>query len=554
MYTGGVTGQTNLIQQLRLVLEPTLGEQLLMPQTAGAATLSLTTQPNTLSPTTGMSLHFYIIGNTASGTIVVAGTNPAGGSITSQTYHINPAPQNAQGFSECTTKEVFATVSSGGISLAGGLASGCQIIVWGSCAGKLLIPIEGDAEEKIALFSPPDKRGILWKNTRVSALTKATDVGKLDAAWYPDSLWALYMLFGNSPNITTVPSSAPSLLAATAKATSMTLTTAPTAPGMFLIFTLASNSVAGTITLSGLDNYGYTASETINVSASQTTAYSTRRYSSLTSPGANQFATTGLSVGATIAVSGAFAWNFSWTYDGVNNYTPYSACLEFFDGVMGKKLPGTILTDGQWDWQKQKNIAFTSKGSSQDYLVVGDPNPTTYPSGVNPFATLAQPTSVPVVSWPSSWYLDPGTGVPFTTQDGSLLTFKFGYTSGRKYVYTGDGMQRPSFVTWEAAPDISLDATLIMQNYASYVSFFKQTQAMILGANFQGNLLGSIGGTTYYENMQWIVPAKIDTDHVDASKAPVELAIKFMPEYSFVNLGYAFKVSVVSQTPPTYVQ
>jgi hypothetical protein len=499
-----------------------------------------------------MALHFYVIGNSASGTVTIAGTTPAGTSITSQTYHISPAPQNAQGFTEFTTKEVFATVTSSGITLTGGLVSSCQIIVMGSYAAKFLIPITADAEEKIAHFSPPDKRGILFKNTRVSQLTKATDVGKFDSSWYPDSLWALYMLFGSSPNITPVPASPPSLLVATAKAASMTLTTAPNAPGMFLIFTIAANSVVGTITLSGLDNYGYTATETINVSTSQTTVYSTRRYSSLTIPGANQFATTGFSVGATIAVSGAFAWNFSWTYDGVNNYTPYSGCMEFFDGVMGKKLPGTIFTDGQWAWEKEKEIAFTAKGSSMDYLIVGDPNPTTYPSGVNPFATLAQPTSVPIVSWPASWYLDPGTGTPFTTQDGSLTSFKFGFTTGRKYVYAGDGMQRPSFVTWDSEPDISLDGTMIFQNYANYINFFKQNQALILGANFQGNLLGSISGTPYYEGMQWIVPAKIDTAKADASKNPVELPLKFLSEYSFANLGYAFKVSCISQTPPTY--
>lgn len=547
----GVQGYTGLTQQTRLVLEPTAGEQLLMPQTTGASTMSLTTQPSTFSPTTGMHLHFLIIGNATSGTIAIAGTAPGTGSaVTSQTYHVAVAPQNAQGYTEFTTKEVFATVNASGITVTG--ITPCQILIFGSYGGKFLLPITSDAEEKIAKNSPQDKRGILWKNLRVTQLTKDVAVDKLDSDLYPDSLWAYYMLVGNSPNITTVPATPTVLLAATAKAATMTLTTAPAAPGEFLVFTIAANSASGTIVLTGLDNDNNPANETINVSATATTVYSTRRYSSLTSPGANQFTTTGLTTGATIAVSGVYAWQYSWTYDGVNNYTPYSATLEVFDGVLGKILPGTILTDGTFDWQKDKAIAFTSKGEAQDYQIVGDPNPTTYPSGQNPFAILPQPTSFPLVSWPASWYIDAGSGTPFTTQDGSLLTCKIALITGRKYYHSGDGMQRASYVTWEAEPDLSADGTMIFQNYQNYVQFFKQNQALILSANFQGKLLGSIGTSTYYEGVQWTLPVKFDTDKIDPGKNPVELAFKLMAEYSLANLGYAFKVAVTSQTPPTY--
>jgi hypothetical protein len=544
----GVQGYTGLTQQVRLCLEPTSGEQVLMPQTSGASTMSLTTQPNTLSPTTGMHLHFFVIGNAASGTIQIAGTSPSGGNITSQTYHVNPAPQNSQGYSEFTTKEAFATVTSSGITTTG--ITPCQVLVFGSYAAKFLVPITADAEEKISHFSPQDRRGILAKNFRVSQLTKDVSLDKFDATLYPDSLWAPYMLFGNSPNVTTIPATPTVLFAAATKASTMTLTTAPSSPGQFLIFTIASNTTAGTITLSGKDNYGYTATETINVTSGQTTAYSTRRYSALTSPGTNQFTTTGFDAGATIAVAGVFAWQYSWTYDGVNSYTQYSATLEVFNGVYGYVMPYTHFSDGTFTWSKEKEIQFSAKGAAQDYAIVGDPTSTS--AGTNPFTTLSQPTSLPMVSWPASFFIDNGTGTALTTQDGTFEDFKLQVMTGRKSFYSGDGQQRWSNVTWDSEPDFSVDATVILSNYQNYANFFKPNQSLILGVSFQGTFLGNNNGTNVYESVTFTLPVKADVWKNDMSKNPVQATIKFMAEYSLANLGYYYRCSWVSATPPVY--
>ena len=58
--------------------------------------MSLTTQPSALSPTTGMHLHFFILGNSAAGNIVIAGKDatPAQNTRHSITYHVPIAPQN----------------------------------------------------------------------------------------------------------------------------------------------------------------------------------------------------------------------------------------------------------------------------------------------------------------------------------------------------------------------------------------------------------------------------------------------------------------------------
>ena len=551
VYTAGVQGYTNLTQQTRLVLETsaTPGEQLLMPLTTGASTMSLTTQPNTISATTGMHLHFYIIGNATSGSIGIVGTNGTGGAQTSITYHVGAASQNVYGYSEFTTKEAWGTVTASSITLT--TLTPCQVVVFGSFAGKYLLPITTDKEEKITKFSPQDKRGILAKNFRVVPTISGVDVAKMDSELYPDSLWAYYMAIGNTPTVTTIPAAPPTLLAALTKAATMTLTTGPTAPGMFFIFTIASNSVTGTIALSGTDNNGLAASETITVGATNGTFYSTKRYSALTSPGANQFTTTGLSAGATVAVTGVFAWQYSWTYDGLNNYTPYSAALEVYDGVEGVVIPGTVLSDLTIDWQKEKEITLQAKGTAQDYLIVGDPTSTSV--GTNPFATLSQPNTLPYVSWPGSFYIDAGAaGTPLATQIGTLMAYKLQIMTGRKWEYAGDGFQRPSFVTWDSEPDFSVDADLIFNEYQDYNTYYNQNNPMILGATFQGNWLGMISTTNYYETVTITTPAKIESFHVDYSKNPVSATVKIISEYSLANLGYYYKIAVVSQTPPTY--
>ena len=121
-----VTAYTSLTQRVQLCLEnqsvanpPAPGEQLLLGQTAGAATMSLTNQPSTYSPTTGMHLHFFIIGNTAAGTVVIAGKDAtvAQNNQTSITYHVPAAPQSSQGYTEFTTKETWSSVNASGITL-----------------------------------------------------------------------------------------------------------------------------------------------------------------------------------------------------------------------------------------------------------------------------------------------------------------------------------------------------------------------------------------------------------------------------------------------------
>jgi hypothetical protein len=554
-----VTGYSGLTQRTQLVLEPTAnpGEQLLMPLTAGASTMSLTTQPSSFVTTVGMHLHFYVIGNPTSGSIGIVGTNASGGAQTSITYHVPVAPQNNQGYTEFTTKETWATVTASNITLT--TLTPCQIIVFGSYGAKFLVPITTDEEEKITHHAPQDKRGILFKNLRVTQLTKGVSLDKFDADLYPDSLWLPYMSIGNTPTITTKPSSAVSMLAATTVAATMTLTTSLSTvpPGMFLIFTVASNDgTAGTIVISGNDQYGNAQSETISSASYSYTngngAYYSKRYSSIANSGADKFATTGWKNTATIAVTAVYAWQYSWTYDGLTNLTPYSAGLEIYDGVFGYALPQTIFSSVDIMWDKSKEMTVSCKGEAQDYCIVGDNTSTT--GGSNPFTVLGQPNFQPYVSWPASFYIDNDSGgLALTTQDGSLMTYKFSIMTGRKFYYSGDTLQRPSNVTWDAEPDYTVDATIVLPNYSNYVSYFKPNQSLILSAQFQGALLGSYSGSTYFEQIQVISPCVVDTWKNEKSKNPVEGTLKLMSRFDVGNLGYAYKLSWIAQTPPSYV-
>lgn len=548
-----VQGFTALTQRTSLTLEQNPGEQLLLAQTASAATMSLATQPNTAGmATTGGHLHVYITGNTGAGNVVITGTNPAGGALTSQTYHLNAAPLNTQGFVEFTTTEAFATVSVNGIAISSGLRPS-QIMVFGAPAGKFLIPSECDAELHIGRFNPTDRRGILAKDYRIQQTHRWATLDKFDCSVYPDALWMLYMLVTSNPTVTTVPATPTSLLVATTVAATMTLTTAPTAPGMFFIFTPTGNSVTGTIVLSGTDIYGNAQSETITVGANNNVMYSTKRYSALTTPGANQFTTTGLTVGCTLAVTGVYAWTYTGTWDGINNTTKSTATLELFDGVQGVVLPYTHLEEGTFAWQKEKEITFTAKGQAQDFLIVGDPNPTgVYPSGINPFATLTQPTSMPFAGFPAQFWIDPlPGGTPFTTQDGTLIDLKIMLGTGLKGFYVGDGMQRWSSLTYGGEPDVTLDATIIYSNYQKHMQFFAPNNKFTLGVLFQGALLGSIGSSTYFEGIKFTLPVKIDSFKPDRGKDPVEAVLKLWTEYEF-SLGFLFQMSMTAQIPPTY--
>lgn len=134
-----------------------------------------------------------------------------------------------------------------------------------------------------------------------------------------------------------------------------------------------------------------------------------------------------------------------------------------------------------------------------------------------------------------------------------MLDFKFMIATGRKWMYAGDGQQRPSYVTWDTEPDWQGDITLIYQNYQNYINYYKPNTPLIFTAQFQGNLLGAVSGTSYYENVTITLPCKVDTWKTEATKNPVSGTLKLISQYDPTNLGAAYTVSINAQQAPTYL-
>ncbi len=544
------TGNTPLLGQVRLSLETNPGMQLLMAETAVAAIMSLTTQPSALC-SMGMHLIFVVKGNIATGSITASGKKPGNSSQTSIAYPVALAPQNGQGFTVYATKEVFTTVSANGLTLTGfglgGTPNG-TLTVYGVQAGKFLLPRTVDAEEKYGQYSPKEARGIYWQDIRLRQMGKNVDVPKFDGSLYPGALWFGYMYVSNNPVVTTVPATPTTLLAATAvSAAPYTLSGTLVGNGEYLIFAIAGNGTAGTISVAGTDNFGNAASETISVKASDTLVYSTKRYSAVNAGG---ITVSGLDNVATVAITGVICWIYTFTNDGVNIGLS-SAALEWFDGTDGVVLPYFIGQDAELDWEKEKEMILTCKGECQEMITVGDTTQTVM--GTNPFPAISQPTDMPYVSWPALFYIDtlPG-GTAFTTQNSDFLSMKLKLSTGQKGYPTGDGNQFWSRTTRDGSKPATLafDATVDFQNDIEY-NRFKQNGKAIFAAQFQGNFIGSRSGTYLYEYWRWTLPAKYQTFKRDTSKDKVEAAITGVVEYDFT-LGFAYQLQVQCQVPPNY--
>ncbi len=542
------TGNSGLLSKVGLVLETNPGEQLLLAATTVASATSVTNNPSAVGmATTGGHVHYYVAGNTATGTITTTGTDPSGNSINEVSGTIPVAPQNLPGYTEYTTKKAFKTVTSvayGGAGLTNGM-----ITIYASQAAKFLAPIDCVAKEDLPPFSPKDHRGIAFKNIRIQQLDKFVKIDKFDGSLYPNSLWFPYTCVSNNPTITTS-HTATSLKTATAvSGAPYTLTSQPSAPGQFLIFTTSGNLVSGSITITGaaVDNNGVAGGETITIPASDGTFYSTKRYSSIAASG---ITVSGMTAAATITITGVFSWDYAFTNDG-QNINLYSAMLEWFNGTSGICLPYSIFADASLDWQKDKELMITAKGESQDFLTVGDVTATAM--GTNPFTTLSQPGDLPMVGWPGTFYIDTlPSGTPFTTQFTDFLTFKIALSTAQKGYHTGDGAQRWSRATRDTGkpPSLDWDATVDFQNHLQYQNF-KKNQALVFGAQFFGSFLGSLSAVNYYEYWQFTLPSRYVAYDVDPSKDKVEANVKGECVYS-ETLGYCYKLVVRTATPPTY--
>jgi hypothetical protein len=530
--------------QIGLVLENpnSPGEQPLLPATSIAASMSLTNQP---TGSTGMRLLIWIYGHTASGTITIAGKDINNNSQTEGPINVPVPPAGAQSAFvakwEYETNDIFGSVNASGITTTG-LTNG-TIVILGIQAPKYMIAATLKSKAKYDVYRPNEHRSTFDKNTKSIQLVKKVALDELKTALYPrESVWVGYCAFGTLPTITTLPASPTSLLAATAVAASMSLTTQPTAPGMGLILTVASSTATGTVGIAGIDPLGNAQSETINANAGGSngngTYYSTKIYKSVNASG---ITTTGLTTG-TLAVTGVYGWQYVWQ----PGDALYTAGLEKWTGVDTFSMPWTYFDEWTFELAAEKELMVTSKGLAQDRTVIGDRTVTTL--ATSRAASLGSPTDLPLAGWQTLVYLDTLAGniptTPFADMEELKMVFKNPATP-RWTLTNTQNYNRLNRAKREVELDCKLDLTNVLQ-----LEQYRQFGLQYLTFQFIGP---SIGGGF---NEQWQFSFPVRYDDFDMESMPegtnVPATVKLTPELDTVGLGSSYKVTVITQMPPVY--
>jgi hypothetical protein len=494
-----------------------------------------------------MRLLILVQGNTATGTVAVAGTVLSGSSPeTTPTIPIPPAGQNSlvTGY-EYVTTATFTAVNASGVTCTG-LTNG-TITIYGIQAAKYLVPCIADIEKDFKYFVPKEARGLLDAETNMQQTVIEAKISKIDQALYPeDSLFLGYMGISNNPTITTIPASPTSLKTSTAVSSApFSLTAQPTTPGMKLIFVVASSSATGTITISGTNQYGIAASETItcngNGSNGNGTYYSANVYSAVAS---NGIGATGLTSG-TITTTGVFGWQYVFLPD---SNALYSGAFEWYTGTDSHAVPWGFFTDIEVDFGVDKEVKVSFKGDCQDKLPIGDR--TTNPLSSSRVTALGQPTDLPMIGWQTAIYVDALTGTPGTTAYSDVIDGKISIKVPQKAVWTSTTTQRFSRV-YRQQRSVMATATIDFINLLRYEQWRKNIKEF-LAFTLQGAYIGNVSGTIYNKSYQWIFPVQYAKFKEDASKlenVTAELECKGIYESS---VSYSHKLVVINQQAPTY--
>lgn len=536
---------TSALGTLGIVLE-NLSSPGLVTLYSGAvsSSFSLTTQP---SGSTGMRLLIHVEGNTATGTVSIAGTTVSGSSPeTTPTIPLPPAGQNSVVTAfEYVTQTTFSAVNSNGVTCSG-LTNGV-ITIYGIQAAKYLVPCIADIEKDFDYHIPKEARGLLDAETTMQQKQNKTKISKIDQDLYPeDSLYLGYVGISQTPTVTTIPASPTSLKASTAVSSApFSLTTQPTTPGMMLIFTVTGSSATGTITVAGTNQYGIATSETItangNGSNGNGTYYSANCYSAVNT---NGIGATGLTSGS-ITTTGVFGWQYVFVPDA---NALYSAAFEWYTGTDSHAVPWGIFTDLEVDFGVDKETKIALKGMAQDKLPIGSRS--TDPLSASRVVSLGQPTDLPLIGWQTAVYVDALTGTPGTTAYSSVIDGKISIKVPQKEIWTATTTQRYSKV-YRQQRSAQVSATIDFTNLTRYEQWRKNIKEF-LAFTFYGAYIGNVSGTVYNKSYQWIFPAQYAKFKEDASKLEnVTVALEAKGVYES-STGFSHKLVVTCQQPPTY--
>jgi hypothetical protein len=521
---------------INIMLEANSGEQLLLATTAVIPTITGLSAP---SGSTGMRLHIRVVAWSASGSLTITGTgSPANTETVSVAAMTAQQTQSAQ---MATYDYVSVNAYSALTNITTTGMTGGFITVWGIPAGKFQLPGTMKSKRTPKTYSPNEHNGLIERDKKVLQLVNNTTVDEVKQDAYGDlSLWWCYMAMGAPSATATYPASPASLFTATPISSSMTLTTQPTTPGMKLILTITSFTVAGTLTVTGTVNGIAGVTEQISIPAAGT-YYSSNAYSAVSG-------ITNVTTAATLAVTGVFGWQYTFG----SGASLYSAAIEWFDGTGSWTHPFSFATDADFDSKVDAECTLTVKGKAADKLPIGDR--TTSPLvGINRIVSIgANLNDLPMVGWQSMVYLDAITGTPATTSYADMQECKIALKLSPEEHFTYTNQQNFNRV-YAGKRECTVDVTLDFTNMLQWEQF-RQNLKQYFVYQLLGQLIGSNGGAPLYKSWTWTLPMRNDGDFEptsDPSKAIVTAKAKFRCEYD-ASLGSAYRLVVISQVPPNY--
>ena len=537
----------SVLGQVVWAAEASAGEQALMAFTAVAGTMSLTAAP---AGSSGQRLHVKVINNTVVGTITITGKD-INGNAQSETIpptgSIPVPPATAQNPYVGAYDYVSMLVYGSGTTLASaiattGLTNG-SIYIGGVQAGKYLIPCDFDFDLHYDEYSPDEFRGSFDKDFELLQMRRLATIDKFDQDCYPEtSLLYWHMMVSASPTVTTLPSSATSLLAATAVASLTNVTTQPTTPGMKLRLAVASSSAVGTLTIVGTTPTGQALTESVQCNGNGTngngTYYSANVFLTITS-----VTPAGLTSGM-VSMDGVFG--FKWVFTPANS-TPQTGAFEFFTGTDSGIFPYCALEEMSLEYAPDKVAHLTGKGIAQDFLPIGDR--TTLNLGTNRITSLGQPVDNPWVGTRSQVWIDnASTGTSGTTLYNDLLTnkidFKWPVAGKWTSMLPGEVFNRIRRKKRETTCSITIDFTNELQAEA-----FRKAQRQF----FQFQLIGRNIGGGNQKSITVLAAAKIETfkrkPGIEADTVEADVMLRFLYDST---IGASYTITVINQQAPTY--
>lgn len=509
--------------------------QLLAP-TAVIATVSGITAP---TGSTGMKIYVKLTGFTTSGTFTINGTATPGADATVTVAALTAQQTQSAQLADFEYVSIGAYTAITNITTTG-LANG-TISVFGIQAAKFNTPVTTfKSERKVPVYSPNEHTGLMARDKRLIQTHNDTAIANFDSDFYGDlSLYWVYALVG-SPTWTSLPAAPASIVASATIIASMTIANQPTAPGMKLIIAATTFTGSPSITITGTVNGVAGVSEVVTITANGT-YYSANVYSALTSIG-------GTTNGTTLVITGVFGWKGTATSES----TRQSLAIEHFDGSASWIHPFGVMTDGDMEINAKAEIKLTMKGMAQDKLAVGDR--TTNPLQVSRSTSIAAPLAdMPIAGWQTQIYMDPITGTAQTTIFLDIdEVVKVIIKAPVELHYTFNN-QQPFTRAYPIKPELTVDLSYDILNLLQWEQFRQNLKQYLVIATL-GRLIGTTGGTTYYEGWTWTLPGRYDGVYLqegDPAKGNTYAKPVWRCEYDS-GISAAYQLSIITQNPPTY--